>query len=416
MSDFRLTESQALAVDLACKKQFLIITGGAGTGKTTVIKEIYNRLEQDGHNVCLTSPTGKASARITEATGYKAYTIHSACGLFPQDGDEKSPSSVSNIPPRAATATAFIVDEASMTDDWILAAIINTIPKHCKLILVGDPNQLPPVGAGYPFRDLINSGKVPTVKLDVCHRQNGSLLENCYKILRGEHDGLIYDAGKGKRADEDWAFISCSDEAILGGLTHIFTKGNDINAVGIPCEELLTITPLNKGQWGRIQLNRLIQKVYHESRGRATPEYNHVEQGYDRFVPGDRVIWTQNNKAKGLVNGDVGTVAITGDKNITVDFDGIGRVVVEAGPHLWLGWCLTCHKSQGSQYVKTLVVIADKHCNGYLDKIVNRSLVYTAATRSKKATYFLGSERAFIKHVQTPAIDSRNTYLETLLV
>lgn len=408
-----LSEKQAEAVKVATTNRRAIITGGAGSGKTTVIRQIVEALGEQGEVVVLCAPTGKAAKRVTEATGFRAVTIHSACGIFPVDGDDEVGSS--DRPPAVASATTVIVDEASMTDDQILAALCSRIQANCRLVLVGDPNQLPPVGCGYPFRDLIRSGKVPHVHLDKVHRQAGKLLENCYSILQGDADVVVYDAGKGNRADADWSFIECGDDAIVASLTALFAVGKCEETFGIPAEELLVLTPINKGPHGRIQLNRAIQNVYHTTRGRVAPTYKGAEEGIDQFVIGDRVIWTKNDKTLGLVNGDTGIVRAVGVDKVVVDWDGIGQKTVDTGITLQLAWVLTCHKAQGSQYAKILVIQSGKHGGGYLDKIINRSWVYTAATRSQRSTYFLGSAKAFRKHVATPAVDTRQTYLTTLL-
>ena len=411
-----LTPTQSLAVKTALESRRVIITGGAGTGKTTVIRNIITELTADNPEevICLCAPTGKAAARITEATGYKAHTVHSACGFFPQDNGSDELGKIDRPDQPAKKATTVIVDEASMLDDQLLAGLCSVVRPQCRLILVGDPNQLPPVGAGYPFRDLVASGKVPHVHLDKCHRQAGKLLHNCYDILEGNAKDLIYDAGKGNRANADWGIIECGDAVIQGTLEKIYTGDNCIEALGIAAEELLVLTPLNKGDAGRIQLNRTIQKVYHESRGRVAPTYT-GEKDEDKFVVGDRVIWTKNDKVLGLVNGDTGVVRAVGDTKIIVEWDGIGEKTVDARGALQLAWVLTCHKAQGSQYRKVLVVCAGKHCNQFLAGIVNRSWVYTAATRSKEATFFLGSAKAFVKHVGTPAVDRRNTLLSQLV-
>jgi exodeoxyribonuclease V alpha subunit len=410
----QLTSTQTAAVELSTTSTRCIITGGAGTGKTTVIRTIIDRLHDAGNeNIVLCAPTGKAAARITEATGVKAHTVHSACGIFPVDDSDEIGRN--ERPSLASSATTLIVDEASMLDDAVLAALCKTIKKSCRLILVGDPNQLPPVGAGYPFRDLIASGRVPHVHLDKCHRQAGKLLHNCYAILEGNSDDLVYDAGKGNRVDADWSFIECADEQLPNLLVKIFSGNNCLEGLGIPAEELLVLTPLNKGDCGRVELNRVIQKVYHESRGKVAPAYKEKAGGWDQFAVGDRVIWGKNNKELGLVNGDVGRVVSVGDSKIVVDFDGIGQKTVDTGASLNLAWVLTCHKAQGSQYRKVLVLQADKHCNGFLSGIVNRSWVYTAATRSQEATIFAGSARAFKKHLATRAVDRRETLLSRLV-
>lgn len=411
-----LTTTQALAVKTALENRRVIITGGAGTGKTTVIRNIISELKAaDSEEViCLCAPTGKAAARITEATGYKARTVHSACGFFPQDNGSDELGRIDRPDQPAKTATTVIVDEASMLDDQLLAGLCTVVRPHARLILVGDPNQLPPVGAGYPFRDLVASGKVPHVHLDKCHRQAGRLLHNCYDILEGRAQDLIYDAGKGNRANADWGVLECGDAQIQATLEKIYTGTNCVESLGIEAEELLVLTPLNKGDAGRITLNRTIQKVYHESRGRVAPTYTGEKDG-DKFVVGDRVIWTKNDKTLGLVNGDTGKVTAVGDTKVIVEWDGIGEKTVDARGALQLAWVLTCHKAQGSQYRKVLVVCAGKHCNQFLAGIVNRSWVYTAATRSKEATFFLGSAKAFVKHVGTPAVDRRNTLLSQLV-
>ncbi len=410
-----LAPKQLEAVNCALNNTRCIITGGAGTGKTTVITAIIAKLHEAGvQNIVLTAPTGKAAARITEATGAKAYTVHSACGVFPVD-DGEGGIGRNERPSRCAGAEAVIVDEASMLDDQLLAALCSTVKPSCRLILVGDPNQLPPVGAGYPFRDLIACGKVAHVHLDTCHRQAGKLLHNCYGILNGDSEALVYDAGKGNRVNADWSFIECSDEQISVVLCKIFSGNNCEEGLGIPAEELLVLTPINGGDCGRVELNRAIQKVYHESRGKVAPVYKEKGKGYDLFVVGDRVIWGKNDKELGLVNGDTGRVVSVGDTKIVVDFDGIGQKTVDAGSNLNLAWVMTVHKSQGSQYRKVILVQAAKHCTHYLSGIVNRSLVYTAATRSKEATFFLGSARSFHKHIATEAVDRRQTLLARLV-
>ncbi len=405
-----LTPTQRKAVDTCKANKRVIISGGAGTGKTTVIRTIITEI---GGNIVLCAPTGKAAKRMTEATGSRAYTVKSACGIFPTDNDGEV--GTNDRPPLVATATTVIVDEASMLDDTLLAALCQRVNPNAKLILVGDPNQLPPVGAGYPFRDLIACGKIAHVHLDKCHRQAGRLLHNCYDILNGDSTDLVYDDGKGNRQNSDWGFIECADEQIRKVLEKVFSGNNCEEGFGVPAEELLVLVPINKGDCGRVQLNRAIQKVYHESRGKVAPAYKEAEGGYDQFVVGDRVIWGKNDKELGLVNGDTGRVVSVGEKQIVVDFDGVGQKTVDAGSSLNLAWVLTCHKAQGSQYRKVLVIQAAKHCNSFLSGIVNRSWVYTAGTRSQEATFFLGSARSFHKHVATKAVDRRETLLSRLV-
>lgn len=410
-----LVEKQLEAVQVATNSLRCIISGGAGSGKTTVIRAIIEELNNQSDGIIvLCAPTGKAAARITEATGYKAHTVHSACGIFPVDDVIEGIGRTETIS-LAEHASTIIIDEASMLTDSLLAAVCETVSVRCRVILVGDPNQLPPVGAGYPFRDLINSKRIPHVHLDVCHRQAGKLLHNCYSILQGNPDDLVYDAGKGNRKDVDWAFLECNDDSIQNAIKRLFSKDNCEETLGIPAEELLVLTPLNKGDCGRIQLNRVVQKVYHESRGRVAPAYKEVEGGIDRYVPGDRVIYTKNDKGLGLVNGDTGTVLNVGADTVVVDWDGIGIKPVETGINIQLAWVLTCHKAQGSQYRKVLVIQAGKHFNNFLKGIVNRSWVYTAATRSKEATIFLGTASTFRKCVNTPSVDTRETLLSRLL-
>ena len=432
---FAFSEQQKVAIGSALQLRRLIITGGAGSGKTTVISAIIKGLlrQDPDENIVLTAPTGKAAARITEATGYHAITLHSACGFFPVEGsDELGMVPSENIP--VMTATTVIVDEASMCDEALMSGFSSRTPRKCRVILVGDPNQLPPVGAGYPFRDLINSGMVPRVHLDVCHRQQGKLLENCYKVLAGDLDGLLVNPED--RTNNDWGMIPCSDEAIEESLKRLFTQGGCEKNFGIPCEELLVLTPLNTGPQGRVRLNRTIQRAYHVSRGRSAPVYkfedtlpddevlegvnNEPKKGKkkferDQFVIGDKVIWTKNDAIQGLVNGDTGVVTGVGGDTVRVAWDNGMEKWIEPGINLNLGWVLTCHKAQGSQYTKVLVVCSGRHATDRLSKIINRQWIYTAATRSKKGSFFLGSERAFEKHVNTASMDNRQTYLSELL-
>lgn len=414
-SEISLTPTQAEAVETTLNNDRVIISGGAGTGKTTVIRTIIRQLSEQGElSIVLCAPTGKAAARMTEATGRKAYTVHSAAGIFPSDNEDGSVGTTER-PPLIASASTVIVDEASMLDDAVFAAMLRRMNPNARLVLVGDPNQLPPVGAGYPFRDLIASGNVPHVHLDKCHRQAGKLLHNCYDILNGNSDDLIYDAGKGNRVATDWSFIECSDEQILSVLTKIFTGKNCEEGFGVPAEEILILTPINKGDCGRVELNRMIQKVYHESRGKVSPTYKEKAGGYDQFVTGDRVIWGKNNRELGLVNGDTGKVISVGDSKIVVDFDGVGVKTVDSGSNLNLAWVLTTHKAQGSQYRKVLVIMAEKHCNSFLQGVINRSWCYTSCTRSQEATILIGSANAFKKHVAVKAVDRRETLLSRLI-
>ena len=410
---FQLTENQLLAVDTIVSAKVAVITGGAGSGKTTIIRQAVERLTEAGENVVLCAPTGKAAARVREATGYPARTVHSACGFFPQEGTDELGRSLN--PSKAALASVVIIDEASMLSDDILAAVIRTIQPSCRLILVGDPNQLPPVSAGYPFRDLIDCGNVPHVHLDVVHRQQGKLLANCYAVLNGQPKELLYDAGKGNRLDADWGVINCGDDNIVKALLKLCSKGEAEEQLGVPFTEILVVTPLNDGPFGRNTLNRLIQREYHESRGvKDLPEYT-KGQVKDKFLPGDRVIWTKNDRLLGLVNGDVGTVKFVTDSKVSVEFDGIGLLQVDNCLSLNLGWVLTCHKAQGSQYNKVIVIQANAHCSNHLNGIINKQWLYTAATRAKKAVFFLGSFEAFSKHCHTEVRDSRQTYLKTVL-
>lgn len=410
---FELTENQLLAIDTICTAKTCVITGGAGSGKTTIIRQAVERLKARGENVVLCAPTGKAAARVREATGYPAKTVHAACGFFPQEGTEELGRSLNESD--AALATVLIIDESSMLSDDILAAVVRTIQPSCRLALVGDPNQLPPVGAGYPFHDLIDCGAIAHVHLDVVHRQQGQLLSNCYAVLNGEPDELLYDAGKGSRLEADWGVINCGDDNIVNALLKLCSKGECEEQLGVPFTEVLVVTPLNDGPFGRNTLNRLIQRAYHESRGvRELPVYG-KNQVKDQFLPGDRVIWTKNDRLIGLVNGDVGTVKFVTDSKVSVDFDGIGLIQVENCISLNLGWVLTCHKAQGSQYAKVIVIQANAHCSKHLDNIINKQWLYTAATRAKKAAFFLGSFAAFSKHCRTEVRDSRQTYLKTVL-
>lgn len=403
-----LTANQNNAVTLSTKSKRLIVTGGAGSGKTTVIRSIIEK--NWDKQVCLCAPTGKAAARVREATAHDASTVHSACGLFPGEAGEYQ-STQNKVPP-IALADLVIIDEASMLDSALLAAVVRKMNPAATLILVGDPYQLPPVGSGYPFRDLVNSKKVSHVHLEVCHRQTGKLLENCYSILDGGSPDVFVDAGKAEYKSVDWSFIPVGDDGIQTVVARLFEKDVAETVFDVKIENSIVLTPLNRGPYGRIALNRVAQRSYHTSRGRVAPVYESEEKGFDKFIPGDRVIWTKNNKDVGLVNGDVGTVLSVGDRDIRIAFDGIGdKTVTVSGSPLQLAFVLTCHKAQGSQYDKAFVVVAGAHVNKFLEGIVNRSWAYTAFTRSKRGSFAIGSTSALAKIIEKPNVDKRVTVI-----
>ena len=386
------SEQQTEAIRTAADTGLLLLTGGPGTGKTTVLKGILSLYEQMGLSCVLAAPTGRAAKRLTEVTGAEASTIHRLleATIDPTTGkmcflrDEQSP----------LEADAVIVDEMSMVDIELLESLLRAVGPDTRVVMVGDPDQLPPVGPGCPFSDMLRSGMINTVRLTEIFRQarESLIVMNAHRINHGEMPDL-------KTRNSDFFFIPCRSEQELSDLVTDLCQRRLPQNMGIPADQIQVITPTRKGGVGTVALNRRLQ----ERLNPASPQKNERQFGDTVFRVGDRVMQIRNNYdmtwykldgsgvGTGVFNGDVGVIhsvdpaleqltVIFDDRQAAYDFDQLNE--------LEPAYAMTVHKSQGSEY--RCVVIAAWNGSPYL---LNRSILYTAVTRARELLVVAGSEQ-----------------------
>ena len=408
------SEEQQQAVREAAASGLLLVTGGPGTGKTTILRGILSLLGQMQLRCLLAAPTGRAAKRLTEVTGEDASTIHRLleAGIDPNTGnmvfarDEDNP----------LKADAVIVDEMSMVDVQLLYALLRAIPQGKRLILVGDPDQLPPVGPGFPFRDMLRSEVLPTVRLTEIFRQaqKSLIVMNAHRVNRGEMPDL-------KTVNSDFFFMRrTSEEAVAQLIRDLCTTRLPKN-MGIPPEQIQVLCPTRKGGVGTVNLNRLLQAALNP----PTPEKKERSFGDFLFREGDRVMQIKNNydivwkscdgttAGTGIFNGDVGVIREIdpGAETMTLVFDDREAVydftqLNELEP----AYAMTVHKSQGSEY--RAVILTAWNGSPYL---LNRSILYTAITRARELLIVVGREETVAAMVNNAAKNRRYTGLKLRL-
>lgn len=369
----QLDESQKQAVEglLNPNNRVVVMTGGPGTGKTTTLRAALDALPG---RVKLCSPTGKAAKRMVEVTGREASTIHR---LIRWGGDDTAPQATID-------ADVVVVDEASMIDTLLLAALIRAMPAHARLILVGDALQLPPVGAGQPFHDLLDV--VPTYRLTKTHRQAGDswVIDNARLLISGEVPSM----------DDTHDFTFVETQAIEDTIVRMFVADPTI----------AVLTPQNTAGAGVLPLNLAIQAAVNPPRRGAQEAY----AGDYILRVGDRVLQTKNDREREIVNGDIGIVkSIRSKRDVTVEFDcGLVRCSGDQVGELKLAYAMTVHKSQGSEWKHVVLVCDPAH-----SFMLRRQLTYTAITRTSDKLTVVGSKGAFARACCTPLETNRRTGL-----
>ena len=374
-----LAESQQRAVREALRQRLLIITGGPGVGKTTILRSILLILQSKQVKLVLAAPTGRAAKRLTESTGLEAKTLHRLLE-FQGDGQWGRHRG------KPLVGDLFVIDEASMIDAPLMAQLLSALPEGAHLLIVGDADQLPSVGPGMVLHDLIASGAVPCVKLTEIFRQAASsrIITSAHAINRGQ----VPDLKPSSRSD--FFFLEASEQEEVRDLivqlahTRLPAKyGFDSIA------DIQVLTPMNRNLLGTQSLNHSLQLALNPP--------NEVKFEIERFGVtfrvGDKVIQTHNNYEKKVFNGDIGhIVAIDADPvKIHVRYDAERLVEYEPGEldELQLAYALTIHKSQGSEFRCVIIPVSTQH---YV--LLERSLIYTAITRAKRLCVLVGDERA----------------------
>jgi len=366
------------AIEASVDKKVLVITGGPGTGKTTIIRAIVKIYKSLGQRVLLAAPTGRAAKRMSEASGHEAKTMHRLLEYSPKDGgfkrNDESP----------LDADLIVIDEVSMVDTTLMHHLLKAVPNGATLILVGDVDQLPSVGAGNVLRDIIDSGAIPTIRLNEIFRQSRTslIVVNAHKINSGEFPVLTSQ----RDAPQDFYFMELEDpgevcEKILD------MCGNRIpEKFGFhPVDEIQVLAPMHRGVVGATNLNVVLQKSLNSS----TDE---LIRGGKVLKTGDKVMQIRNNYDKEVFNGDIGRIVSINreDQEVTVDYD--GRPVTYDFTELdeiVLAYVISVHKSQGSEYPAVVMPLLTQH---YM--MLQRNLLYTAVTRGKKLVVIIGTRKA----------------------
>lgn len=390
-SDISYADKQLEAIRTAAQRRILIVTGGPGTGKTTTMAGILRLFEKLKLKTLLTAPTGRAAKRLSECTGCEAATIHRLLGA--QYDSETGALCFYHDEEQPLEADAIVVDETSMVDVLLMHALISALPKNCRLILVGDPDQLPSVGPGNLFSDLIRSGIVPTVCLTEIFRQaqESLIVMNAHAVNHGELPVLTV-------RDKDFFFMkSRSAEALVQTVRDLCSRRLPQNMGIDPCD-IQVLSPTRKAETGTANLNRSLQEVLNP------PSDGKKERTYGGFIyrEGDRVMQIRNNydilwkkndgsaSGTGIFNGDIGKIVAMDlqAESLTVEFDDRRAeydfaMLSELEP----AYAMTVHKSQGSEY--RAVILTAWQGSRYL---LTRSVLYTALTRAKDLLIIVGNE------------------------
>ena len=383
---------QRQAVELAARTGVLILTGGPGTGKTTIINAIIELFEQRGDKVMLAAPTGRAAKRMSELTGMEAQTVHRLLGMSWNDATHQVTFTKTEQEPLEADAV--IVDEMSMVDLSLFSALLRALRPGTRLVLVGDADQLPSVGAGNVFSDLIRSGRVETVFLREVFRQaeQSAIIRNAHSVNLGEPPRLTNDQG-------DFFFLCRRDgERTLSTVVDL-CRSRLPEKMGIPADQIQVLTPTRKGPSGTMSLNRSLQAALNPPK----PDKRELQWGERLFREGDRIMQTRNDydvvweKADGTVgtgmfNGDVGKIVQIDPSGewLTVDFDGRTALYgVEQLNEVDLAYAMTVHKAQGSEY--RCVVLAAMPA---AQSLMVRGVLYTALTRARELLILVGDDAA----------------------
>ena len=386
---------QADAIKQAAMSKVLVLTGGPGTGKTTVTKGIIAMYQEHGLKILLAAPTGRAAKRMTEATGIEAKTIHRLLECKPPEGYQKN-----NENP--LEGDVLIVDECSMIDIVLMNSLLKALPEDMRLVLAGDINQLPSVGAGNVLRDIIDSGKFPVIELKKIFRQAQSsrIIMNSHRINAGE----MPDISNGKNSD--FFFIQKETPGQAAEEIVNLVKYNLPNYYKIPPSQIQVLSPLQRGAAGAANLNIILQEA-------LNPGGPGIRHGGYIFRTNDKVMQIKNNYDKEVFNGDTGIIEKTSleDRTLIINFDG-RHIEYDASEldELVLAYATTIHKSQGSEYPVVVMPVLMEH---YI--MLQRNLVYTGITRAKKILVIVGTRKALEYSVNNMQVTKRNTMLKERL-
>lgn len=389
-----LADEQKEAIRKATTSKLLVVTGGPGTGKTTLVNGVIRILEKKGRRILLAAPTGRAAKRMTETTGREAKTIHRLLEFNPKkfgfDRDGSNP----------LEADVVILDEASMIDTVLAYHVLKALPLHCQLVLVGDIDQLPSVGSGSVLGDIIRSGVADVVRLRHIFRQGAEslIVVNAHRMNDGLMPELPVDGSKA-----DFFFIERDEPEEIAATIKALVRQHIPHKFGLdPVDEIQVLTPMQRGLLGVANVNAELQDL-------LNPSDDAVVRGNRSLRAGDKVMQVRNNYDLNVFNGDIGRIrAIDSvEQQVKVEFE--GRAVTydfSDLDELALAYAVSIHKSQGSEYPCVVIPVHTQH---YL--MLQRNLLYTAITRGKRLVVLVGSKRALAIAVNNNTIEQRCTRL-----
>ncbi|MFC1838455.1 ATP-dependent RecD-like DNA helicase [Thermodesulfobacteriota bacterium] len=394
----RFAPGQKEAVKTAASSKLMIITGGPGTGKTTVINAIIKIYKELGAKIQISAPTGRAAKRMSEAASYPAKTIHRALeytpalGTFQKNQDKPFEENV------------LIVDEVSMIDTILMSHFLNAVPDNAVLIMVGDINQLPSVGAGNVLKDIINSQRTPCIELDEIFRQSeeSEIIVNAHNINNGYMPEINND-----RQSSDFFFIEQDDPERVSDIIVELACRRIPDRFGFdPFHDIQVLSPMHKGIVGTSNLNMNLQET-------LNPGEAKLIKGERSFRINDKVMQLKNNYDKDVYNGDIGKITDINPETQKVTISCDHRIVdyeYSEMDELTLAYAISVHKAQGSEYPAVIIPILTQH---YI--LLQRNLIYTAVTRGKKLVVIIGSKKALSMGIKNDRITERYTNLSSRL-
>lgn len=396
-NQIQLAQKQKEAIKACLHHGVLVLTGGPGTGKTTVIKGILSILKAQGLKIRLAAPTGRAAKRLSETTGQKALTIHRLLEANNLAQDDNLQLGFSKDIDDQLDADVIILDEVSMVDIVLMHHFLNAVPDGCRIILVGDTDQLPAVGPGSVLKDIISSQKIPAIRLDEIFRQaqTSMIIQNAHIINAGRLPDI-------RKQYSDFVFYELNDD------TSITQKILDLCTKDLPHEgfdvlkDVQILSPMHRFLCGVENLNLMLQE-------QLNPKKNQDELKYSSqtFRVGDKVMHIRNNYQKNVFNGDIGFIQDVNNEKLTVDyFDHIVTYEKNELNELTLAYASSVHKSQGSEYKVVIIPLSTSH---YI--MLQRNLLYTAITRAKQKVIIIGSKKALMTAIQSNRTQKRYTLL-----
>jgi exodeoxyribonuclease V alpha subunit len=393
-----LADEQKEAIRKAVTSKILIITGGPGTGKTTVVNGIIRILERKNQQILLAAPTGRAAKRMAETTGREARTIHRLLEFSPKT------MSFERHADRPLDADVLVLDEASMIDIVLAHNVLKAVPRHCRLILVGDTDQLPSVGPGSVLKDLIAAGVAEVVRLRHIFRQadRSLIVANAHRV----NNGQLPDTPTGA-ADPDFFFIERGEPSEVAATIRALVSERIPRRFHLdPIDDIQVLAPMHRGGLGVAALNVGLQAL-------LNPSGESITRRAQTFRVGDKVMQTRNNYDLDVFNGDIGRVVRVNstDQEVVIDYGG-RRVTYDSTDldDIVLAYACSIHKSQGSEYPCVVIPLHTQH---YV--MLQRNLLYTGITRGRRLVVLVGSRRALAIAVNNDKIEARNTLLSEWL-